>query len=112
MSRATFRFLAVGVAVALLLAFGVSQKANSNPDGLEKVASTHALDAGEKPHAMRDAPMAGYTMQGVDSPGLSTGMSGVVGVVITFGLAVGAGWVATRRRASRAVAREDTRVGA
>jgi len=98
MNRRLLRFVLAGLGVALLLAFGVSRYASSKPDGLEKVAADKSLDSGEKPHDLADGPFADYTSTGVDDPGLSTGLAGVVGVGVTFTLAAGLVWVAGRRR--------------
>lgn len=98
MTRSTRSFLLVALAVTLLLAFGVSRYASSEPDGLEKVAADHTLDAHERPHTLDDAPLAGYQTRGVGDSGLSTGLSGVVGVAATFTIGAGLVWLVGRRR--------------
>lgn len=90
------RFVLGGLAVALVVAFGLSRYASSQPDGLERVAADHALDAGEQDHALSDGPFADYGARGVDDPGLSTGVAGAVGVLATFGVAGGLVWLASR----------------
>lgn len=95
MIRRTRWFLAGGLAIALLLAFGLSRYASSEPDGLEKVAADQALDSGEERHALADGPFADYSTGGVDDPGLATGLAGVVGVLATFAIAGGLVWVAS-----------------
>lgn len=97
-------FPVIGLAIALFLAFGVSRFASSSPDGLERVAADKSLDSNEAPHVMADGPFAGYETRGVTDPGTSTGVAGVVGVVATFVIAGGLGWVVvriSRRGASR-----------
>jgi hypothetical protein len=96
MTRRTGGFVVAGLIVALVLAFGASRWASSEPDGLEKVAADQSLDAGEAPHAMADSPFADYSTRGVDDRGLSTGIAGIVGVVATFAVAGGLVWVAVR----------------
>lgn len=96
MIRRTGGFVLVGVLVALVLAFGVSRFASSEPDGLEKVAAEHALDAGEQSHALADGPLADYSARGVDDPDLSTGLAGVIGVLVTFAFTGGLVLVAVR----------------
>lgn len=86
----TIWFIVGGLAIALVLAFGVSRYASPHPDGLEKVAADKALDSDEKPHALQDGPLADYETAGVDDPGLSTGLAGVIGVFATFAVATGA----------------------
>ena len=101
MSRRTAWFVAAGVAVTLVLAFGVSRYASTEPDGLERVAADRALDTGEEPHPLADSPFADYATRGVGDPGLATGLAGVVGVATCFALAGGLVWLATataRRR--------------
>ena len=79
-----------GLAVAFSLAFFVSPHASSSPDGLEKVAADHALDTATTSHAMHASPVADYSLRGVHSPSLSTGLAGIIGVAVTFVVALGA----------------------
>jgi hypothetical protein len=90
-------FIGVCLAVAVVLAFFVSPYASSQPDGLERVATDagFADEAGE--HAFADGPLADYAVVGVEDDRLSTGLSGLVGVVLC--LAVGAGLLIAVRRA-------------
>jgi cobalt/nickel transport system permease protein len=81
--------IGAGLAVALVLAFFVSPYASSSPDGLEKVAADKGLDTGVKDHAAADSPLADYAVKGVDNSRLSTGLAGVLGVVLTFALGLG-----------------------
>ena len=46
---------------------------------------------------MEDSPLAGYGIRGVDNPYLSTGLAGVAGVLLTFGIGAGGFWLARRR---------------
>lgn len=95
-------FVLIGIAVSLLLVFVAAPHASSSPDGLERVAADTGIDRQVADHALADGPLADYGVQGIDRPGLSTGVAGALGVVITFVL--GAGLVGllrvTRRRAS------------
>lgn len=91
-------FVAAGLVVAIALAAGVSHWASSEPDGLEKVAADHGLDADEAPSAVADGPLADYEVRGVDDPALATGVAGAIGVVVTFTLAGGMVLLARRRR--------------
>lgn len=92
-------FVAIGLAVALLLALLVSPFASGQPDGLNKVAIDQGFADAEQPHATGDLPTAGYGLRGVENEGLGTGLAGVIGVVVTFG--VGAGLFALVRRGRR-----------
>lgn len=97
----TRTFLVVGVAVALLLAGGVSFYASSNPDGLEYVAEqTGFLDTAQE-NAAADGPLADYRTEGVEDERLSGGLAGVVGALVVLLLAGGLAF-AVRRSANRA----------
>jgi cobalt/nickel transport protein len=47
---------------------------------------------------MADAPLADYGVAGVQTPWLSTGLSGVIGVLLCFVLAGGVGLAIRRAR--------------
>jgi hypothetical protein len=79
-------FIVGGLIVALGLAFFVSPLASSSPDGLEKVSIDQGFDDTAEDHALADGPLADYGVEGVDDEGLSTGLAGIIGVAITFGL--------------------------
>jgi cobalt/nickel transport protein len=51
----------------------------------------------EKDHQMAGSPLADYGIKGISNPYLSTGLSGVAGVLITFGLGAGLFRLARRR---------------
>jgi cobalt/nickel transport system permease protein len=107
--RTTWGFVAAGLAVALALAFFVSPYANSNPDGLEKVAADKGIDTGVTEHATADGPLADYGVRGVDDSRLSTGLAGVIGVIATFVVCFGLFvLVRARRRAAPAMAGATT----
>jgi cobalt/nickel transport protein len=104
-------FLVAGLLVAFLLAGVVSNFASSSPDGLDK--TTYAgctVDAGgritggtcmaqkEQRHQSAGSPLAGYGIRGVDNPYLATGLSGVLGVALTFAIGGGVFWLVRRRR--------------
>lgn len=106
----TSRFLLGGLLVALLLAGGVSSFASGSPDGLEAVSAkgctTDAqgeitggacVGRGAEEHELADSPFADYALSGVDDAYLSTGLAGILGVLLTFALAVGLFRVARRR---------------
>jgi cobalt/nickel transport protein len=93
-------FIGLGLAVALALAFFVSPGASSEPDGLNKVAIDEGFADQESAHATEDSPLAGYGVEGVDDDRLSTGLAGIIGVVVTFAV-VGGGLLGLRRIARR-----------
>lgn len=90
--------MAVGLAVAVALAFVVAPHASSDPDGLEKVAADHGIDASADQHALVDAPLADYSVAGLDDSGLGTGIAGAVGIAATFLVGFGVFAVLRKRR--------------
>jgi len=110
MSRRLGWFLAGGLLVALLLAGVVSSFASSSPDGLDAAARQGCtFDADdnitggtcmaqqERDHQLKDSPLADYGIRGIDNEYLSTGLSGVLGVLVTFGVGAGVFWLVRRR---------------
>jgi cobalt/nickel transport protein len=110
MSRRLGWFLAGGLLVALLLAGVVSNFASGSPDGLDATArqgctfnADDEITGGtcmaqqEQQHQLDGSPLAGYGIRGVDGP-LSTGLAGVLGVVIVFVLGGGLFWLVRRRK--------------
>lgn len=88
MDRRTWGFVATGLAVALLVAGGVSLLASDQPDGLERVSIDQGFDDAAQAPSL-DSPLADYAIEGVDNDGLSTALAGIIGVAITLGLTVG-----------------------
>jgi len=110
MKRPTW-FILGGLLVALLLAGVVSNFASGSPDGLDSASTKGCVlnDEGEiiggdcmardgKDHELSDSPLADYGIRGVDNAFLSTGLSGVAGVLLTFAIGGGLFWLARRRR--------------
>jgi cobalt/nickel transport protein len=79
-------FLLGGLLVAAGLALFVSGFASGSPDGLEKVAQDKGFLQQARDHLFADGPLAGYTVRGIDDQRLSTGVSGLIGVLVTFGV--------------------------
>lgn len=109
MKRSPVAFYAGFLVVALLLAGLVSYAASPNPDGLDAVTQTGcqavevngeeqlegqciAQNAGE--HATAGSPLADYTVGGNES---TTGLAGVIGVLVTLVVAGGLFWLLRRR---------------
>jgi cobalt/nickel transport protein len=107
-SNPTRFFLAFGVA-ALLIAGLLSYLASSSPDGLDSVTldgctvteangaeqlSGECIARNAREHQLSDSPLADYTVGGVDA---LSGLSGVVGVLVTLGLAGGLFWLVRPR---------------
>ena len=115
MSRRLGWFLAGGLLVALLLAGVVSNFASGSPDGLDATArqgctfnADDEITGGtcmlqeEREHQLAGSPLADYGIRGIGNDALSTGLSGVLGVLITFGLGAGLFWLVRRRSATEA----------
>lgn len=98
--RAIGAFVGIGLLVATMLALFVSPFASSQPDGLERVSIDAGFGKTATGHALADGPLADYAVRGVDQERLSTGLSGIVGVVLCFALGAGV-FVAIRAVRSR-----------
>jgi cobalt/nickel transport protein len=100
-SRRVAGFFLGFLAVALLVAGGLSYFASPDPDGLDTVALNGCevveTDAGEQlegtciaqhadDHALAGSPLADYAVGGVDG---TVGPAGVIGVLVTLVLAGG-----------------------
>jgi cobalt/nickel transport protein len=105
------KFLIAGLFVALLLAGVVANFASGSPDGLDYAAregctfnADDEITGGtcmlqqERDHQLADSPLAGYGIKGIDNEMLSTGLSGVAGVLLTFAIGGGLFWVLRRRK--------------
>jgi len=79
-------FVVGGLLVAIGLAMLVSGFASSSPDGLNKVAEDHGFATNARQHLFENGPLAGYAVKGVNGDRLSTGISGLIGVLVTFGI--------------------------
>ena len=66
MKANTKLFVVAGLLVALGLALFVSPLADSDPDGLTKVAEDEGFAEAEQEHDLADSPVAGYEVDGVD----------------------------------------------
>ncbi|MGK5738671.1 PDGLE domain-containing protein [Micromonospora sp. URMC 103] len=111
MSKRPWAFVLGGLLVALVLAGVVSNYASSHPDGLDSsllkgctVDAEDNITGGNCPaqqakdHELADSPLADYGVRGVDNAYLSTGLSGVLGVLLTFAVGAGAFWLLRRRQ--------------
>ena len=107
-------FLIAGLLVALLLAGVVSSFASGSPDGLDyaaregctfnaddEITGGTCMAQQEQDHQLADSPLAGYGIKGIDNEFLSTGLSGVLGVLLTFAVGGGLFWLLRRREPGR-----------
>lgn len=97
MSSSTRAFLLAGLFVSVGLALVVGPWASEQPDGLERVAIDRGFSEDARSHALEDGPLSGYSVEGVDDPRLSKAVSGLLGVLVTFGLGLGLFTVIKRR---------------
>lgn len=124
MNRKLAWFLGGGLLVALILGGVVSNFASSAPDGLDSAAlqgcatdeqgnitGGECVAQKEQDHEFADSPLAGYGIKGIDNPYLSTGLAGVLGVLITFGVGAGLFWLVRKRGAPRAAVAPGARTG-
>lgn len=82
----TKKLVLVGAVISLVIAGIVSYFASSNPDGLEKVSGDKGLDVNVTDSAVSDSIFADYGIAGLEN---STGLAGVIGVIITAVIAYG-----------------------
>lgn len=110
MTRRLGWFIAAGLLFAAILAGVASNFASSSPDGLDKTARNGCTvdDRGEiiggtcmaqqeQGHQTADSPLADYGIRGIDNKFLSTGLSGILGVAVTFAIGGGLFWLVRRR---------------
>jgi cobalt/nickel transport protein len=83
----TKKFYLGGAIVTLILAGVISFYASSNPDGLEKVAEKIGFIETAKEHSISDSPLADYGVKGIENSRISVGAAGVIGVIVTGGVA-------------------------
>ncbi len=119
-TRPRWVFWAVFAAATLLIAGVVSYFASSSPDGLdattlkgcdvvevdgaeELTGSCIAQDA--KDHVMTGSPLADYAVAGNEATG---GIAGILGVIVTLGIAGGAFWLIARTNKTSSSAALDS----
>lgn len=88
----------IGVAKALILIIiGLAVLipfASTFPDGLEKVAESLGIAGNE---SIWSGLMPDYTIQTIENPYLTTLLSGLIGLSLVFGIALGVGWAVARK---------------
>ena len=86
MKSNTRLFILAALLVGLALAMLVGPFASSSPDGLAKAATEEGFVGTARDHDLADSPFADYAVEGVDNERLGTAMSGLIGVLLTFGI--------------------------
>lgn len=85
-----------GLFISVLLVLFISPFASNSPDGLERVAEDKGFIAFAK--ELFHAPLPDYTIPGLKYEKLSTILSGLLGTILTFGIAVGIASILKKRR--------------
>jgi cobalt/nickel transport protein len=94
-------FVVAALGVCLLLAAVLSPFASAAPDGLERVAADKGfLERAETAPLWRSSPLPDYELPWVHGTRAATGLAGMAGTLIVFGLALGIGRLLARRRGS------------
>ena len=99
-------FFLCGLGAALVIAAVVSPFASSSPDGLERVAEDLGfIDSEHSEPLAQKLPFAGifdgYALRGTPAA-VATPIAGIVGTLVTFGLAWGVGKLVVRQSDSSA----------
>ncbi len=95
MSRKAWWIIGLVIALAVTL---LSPLASPWPDGLERVAEDHGfIDLAADPQY---EIIPDYVLPGIPSESLATILAGMIGVLIVFGLTVGAGYALRARQSS------------
>jgi cobalt/nickel transport protein len=111
--KRTLWFVLAGLLVSLVLAGVVSNLASKAPDGLDattlqgcttdrdgNITGGDCIARNARDHETKDSPLADYGVRGLGHGWLSTGLSGVAGVLLTFAIGGGLFWLVRRRRAA------------
>ncbi len=92
MKRRLDGFIWIGLGISLLLALLLSPLASTSPDGLEKVAETKGFsEKGESWKFWKHAPLSDYTLPWIENEKVSTALSGLIGTLAIFFIALGIG---------------------
>jgi cobalt/nickel transport protein len=82
----------IGLGIVLLVALFLSPFASPSPDGLEKVAETKGFsEKGENWTFWKYAPFSDYTLPWIKNEKVSTALSGLIGTLAIFLIALGIG---------------------
>lgn len=85
--------------VALVVAAFLSPFASPDPDGLDRVARDLGAEEKSEGKEAIQSPVPDYKFPGIESEAVATSLAGVLGTVITFGVAYGLGkFVSSRKK--------------
>ena len=104
MKRQLNDFIYIGLGISLLLALLLSPFASPSPDGLEKVAETKGFsEKGEGWTFWKHAPFSAYTLPWIKNEKVSTALSGLIGTLAIFFIALGIGRVIKRTPSKKVI---------
>jgi ABC-type glucose/galactose transport system permease subunit len=89
MDRRLWWFLGAGLVVTLIVAGVLSGYASGEPDGLERVSIDEGFEDSAQDHSLDNSPLADYAVEGIENDQVSTGIAGIIGVVVTLVVATG-----------------------
>jgi cobalt/nickel transport protein len=85
-------FILIALGISLLLALFLSPYASTSPNGLEKVAEEKGFsEKGKGSIFWRHAPLSDYTFPWIKNEKVSTALSGLIGTLAIFFIALGIG---------------------
>lgn len=91
------KIVIIGLLIATITAVLFPPFASKSPDGLEKVAEDKGfLHKGEGQEVF-SSPIPDYSVKGVKNENLSTSLAGLLGTLLTFGIAYGIGYFVKRK---------------
>jgi cobalt/nickel transport system permease protein len=97
-------FVGVSLIVALGLVVLVAPLANSNPDGLERVAEDQGFATTAEDSVAADSPLADYGVAGIEDDRSGTVIAGLIGTLLVFAAGTGI-LVAVRRKRTHPAAK-------
>ena len=104
MKRRLDGFIFIGLGISLLMALFLSPFASPHPDGLEKVADRQGfLEKGETWKFWKYAPLPDYTLPWIKNEKVSTALSGLIGTLAIFLIAIGIGRLINKNRSKKAL---------
>lgn len=94
----------IGLVISLIIAGVVSFYADSNPDGLERVAEDQGFLETAADSANAEIFASDYGIAGVEDERLSVGLAGVLGIVIMIVVGFGLFWFLGRGKKNTPIA--------
>jgi cobalt/nickel transport protein len=88
----------IGLLIAIIFVLFFSPFASKSPDGLEKVAENKGFLHKCKVQEVFKSPIPDYLVPGIKHKGVATAVSGLIGVLISFGVAFGLGYLIRKKK--------------